>query len=61
MIICLRVYIVSAVTQVVYDQEEAREEDEAEQAYSSLDPHEDRQHNQVKLIFSAVFNSDEVL
>ncbi|KAD3067968.1 hypothetical protein E3N88_35848 [Mikania micrantha] len=30
-----------AVTQDIYDQEEACEEDEAEQAYSSLDSHED--------------------
>ena len=38
---------VAAVAQNVHDKEEAREEDEAEQAYPSLDPHEDRQHHQV--------------
>ncbi|KAK9149831.1 hypothetical protein Scep_008588 [Stephania cephalantha] len=37
-----------AVAQDFQDQEEAREEDEAEQAYSSLDPDEDRQHHQVQ-------------
>lgn len=36
-----------AVPQVFHDQEEAGEEAEAEQAYSLLDPHEDRQHHQV--------------
>ncbi|KAK9141521.1 hypothetical protein Syun_010921 [Stephania yunnanensis] len=36
------------VAQDFQDQEEAREEDEAEQAYSSLDPDEDRQHHQVQ-------------
>lgn len=36
-----------AVTQDVHHQEEAGEEDETEQAHSSVDPHEDRQHYQV--------------
>ncbi|GJR00839.1 hypothetical protein Tco_0523823, partial [Tanacetum coccineum] len=36
------------VPQVIYDQEEACQEDEAEQAHSSLDSHEDRQHHQVQ-------------
>ncbi|XP_075092123.1 retrovirus-related Pol polyprotein from transposon TNT 1-94 [Nicotiana tabacum] len=36
-----------AVTQDIHDQEEAGEEAEAEQAYSLLDPNEDRQHHQV--------------
>ncbi|KAM1478497.1 hypothetical protein ACFX2I_025911 [Malus domestica] len=35
-----------AVAQVLHDQEEAGEEDEAEPTHSSLDPHEDRQHHQ---------------
>ncbi|KAG5225968.1 60S ribosomal protein [Salix suchowensis] len=38
----------AAVTQDLQDQEEAGEEDEAEQAHPSLDPHEDRQHHQVQ-------------
>ncbi|KAM1703662.1 hypothetical protein ACFX14_025849 [Malus domestica] len=38
-----------AVAQVLHDQEEAREEDEAEPTHSSLDPHEDRQHHQVRI------------
>ncbi|KAI6686350.1 hypothetical protein NL676_032263 [Syzygium grande] len=37
-----------AVAQDVQDQEEVGEEDEAEQAHPSLDPHEDRQHHQVQ-------------
>lgn len=40
----------TAFTQIIHDQEEARKEDEAEQAHSSLDSHEDWQHDQVKLI-----------
>ncbi|KAK9269093.1 hypothetical protein L1049_000862 [Liquidambar formosana] len=39
---------IKAVPQDLHNQEEAGEEDEAEQAYSSLDPHEDRQHHQVQ-------------
>ncbi|KAK4774235.1 hypothetical protein SAY87_029254 [Trapa incisa] len=45
----------SAVAQDVQDQEEARKEDEAEQADLPLDPHEDGQHDQGKsppLIFT---------
>ncbi|KAI5353992.1 hypothetical protein L3X38_006886 [Prunus dulcis] len=38
----------SAVPQDLYNQEEAGEEDEAEQAHPSLDPFEDRQHHQVQ-------------
>ncbi|XXG51928.1 hypothetical protein AAC387_Pa03g0383 [Persea americana] len=38
----------NAVPQDLHDQEEAGEEDEAEQAHPSLDPHEDRQHHQVQ-------------
>ncbi|MED6146442.1 hypothetical protein PIB30_034556 [Stylosanthes scabra] len=38
----------NAFTQDVPDQEEAGQEDEAEQAHSLLDPHEDRQHHQVQ-------------
>ena len=37
----------SAVAQVVHDQEEAGEEDEAEQADTLLDQDEDGQHHQV--------------
>ncbi|KAG2245274.1 hypothetical protein Bca52824_092874 [Brassica carinata] len=37
-----------AVAQVVYDQEEAGQEDEAKQAYSSLDSSSHRQHHQVQ-------------
>jgi len=36
-----------AVTQDLQDQEEAGEEDEAEQAHPSLDPHENWQYHQV--------------
>ncbi|KAK6944389.1 hypothetical protein RJ641_025491, partial [Dillenia turbinata] len=36
------------VAQNIHDQEEAGEEEEAEPPYSSLDPHEDRQHHQVQ-------------
>ncbi|KAK4781319.1 hypothetical protein SAY87_017425 [Trapa incisa] len=36
-----------SVAQDVQDQEEARKEDEAEQADPPLDPHEDGQHDQV--------------
>ncbi|CAH1452676.1 unnamed protein product [Lactuca virosa] len=38
---------ISAVTQVIHDQEKACKEDEVKQAHSSLDSHEDRQHHQV--------------
>ncbi|KAF5748142.1 hypothetical protein HS088_TW04G00092 [Tripterygium wilfordii] len=41
-------YIHLPVSQDLQDQEEAREEDEAEQAYPPLDPHENRQYNQVQ-------------
>nr|KAJ0221954.1 hypothetical protein LSAT_V11C200082110 [Lactuca sativa] len=41
-------YSLPAVAQVVHDKEEASEEDEAEQAYSSLDPYAHRQHYQVQ-------------
>ena len=37
-----------AVPQVVHDQEEACQEDETEQAYSSLDSSPYRQHHQVQ-------------
>lgn len=37
----------AAVAQDIQNQEEVGEEDEAEQAYPLLDPHEDRQHHQV--------------
>ncbi|CAN7108723.1 unnamed protein product [Brassica rapa subsp. narinosa] len=37
-----------AVPQVVYDKEEAGQEDEAKQAYSPLDPSSYRQHYQVQ-------------
>lgn len=40
--------VIAAVAQVVHDKEEASEEDEAEQAYSSLDPYAHRQHYQVQ-------------
>ncbi|KAL5144851.1 hypothetical protein HKD37_06G015064 [Glycine soja] len=38
----------NAVAQDIQNQEEVGEEDEAEQAYPLLDPHEDRQHHQVQ-------------
>ncbi|CAN6699890.1 unnamed protein product [Malus baccata var. baccata] len=44
-----------AVAQVLHDQEEAREEDEAEPTHSSLDPHEDRQHHQERIPVEEVF------
>lgn len=51
-----------AVAQVVHDQEEACEEDETEQAYSSLDSPPYRQHDQVQtnllsLLFRSVLRS----
>ena len=41
-IICL---VIAAVAQELQDQEEVGEENEAEQAHSLLDPHEDGQHH----------------
>ncbi|GLT85270.1 hypothetical protein SLE2022_034640 [Rubroshorea leprosula] len=38
----------NAVAQDIQNQEEARQEDEAEQADSELDPHAHRQHYQVQ-------------
>lgn len=38
----------TAVAQDLQDQEKTGKEDEAEQADSSLDPNEDRQHRQVQ-------------
>ncbi|GLT76132.1 hypothetical protein SLA2020_478090 [Shorea laevis] len=38
----------NAVAQDIQNQEEARQEDEAEQADSALDPHAHRQHYQVQ-------------
>ncbi|KAF3446223.1 hypothetical protein FNV43_RR11402 [Rhamnella rubrinervis] len=38
----------TAVPQDLHNQEEAGEEDEAEQAHPSLDPHAHRQHHQVQ-------------
>lgn len=43
-------FVFLAVAQDVPDQEEAGEEDEAEQANSSLDPLADGQHHQVRLL-----------
>ncbi|PKI67852.1 hypothetical protein CRG98_011751 [Punica granatum] len=41
--------VCAAIAQDVQDHEEAGEEDEAEQANPTLDPHEDRQHHQVRI------------
>ena len=45
----------TAVAQVVYDQEEAGQEAEAEQAYSSLDSSSYRQHYQVRFLKNCFF------
>ncbi|KAH0987670.1 hypothetical protein GBA52_014847 [Prunus armeniaca] len=43
-------YIYISVPQGLRNQEEADEEDEAKQTHPSLDPFEDRQHHQLKMV-----------
>jgi len=46
----------AAVAQDFQNQEEVGEEDEAEQAHPLLDPHENRQHHQVRLPYLSHIN-----
>lgn len=56
LILLLLLWLFAAVAQDLQNQEEVGEEDEAEQAHPLLDPHENRQHHQVRIPYLSYNN-----